>query len=30
MTASTTHTYISNGFVSSNTAGDNDSDFSSA
>lgn len=29
MTADTTHTYISNGFVSSNTSGDSDSDFSS-
>lgn len=29
MTADTTHTYISNGFISSNTAGDSDSDFSS-
>lgn len=29
MTASTTHTYISNGFISSNTAGDSESDFSS-
>ena len=30
MTANTTHTYISNGFISSNTAGDKDSDFSAA
>lgn len=30
MTADTTHTYISNGFISSNTAGDKDSDFSAA
>lgn len=29
LTADTTHTYISNGFISSNTAGDSDSDFSS-
>ena len=29
MTANTTHTYISNGFISSNTAGDAESDFSS-
>lgn len=28
MTADTTHTYISNGFISSNTAGDSKSDFS--
>lgn len=30
MTADTTHTYISNGFISSNTAGDKESDFTSA
>lgn len=30
MTADTTHTYISNGFISSNTAGDKDSDFAAA
>lgn len=30
MTADTTHTYISNGFISSNTAGDSQSDFASA
>ena len=30
LTANTTHTYLSNGFISSNTAGDNDSDFGSA
>ena len=30
MTADTSHTYISNGFISSNTAGDSQSDFSSA
>ena len=29
MTADTTHTYISNGFISSNTSGDKESDFSS-
>lgn len=29
LTASTTNTYISNGFLSANTAGDNESDFSS-
>ena len=29
LTANTTHTYITNGFVSANTAGDNDSDFAS-
>lgn len=29
MTADTTHTYLSNGFISSNTAGDSESDFSS-
>lgn len=30
MTADTTHTYISNGFISSNTAGDDESDFAGA
>ena len=30
MTADTTHTYISNGFISSNTAGDKSSDFHAA
>ena len=30
MTANTTHTYISNGFISANTAGDKDSDFHAA
>lgn len=30
MTADTTHTYISNGFISSNTAGDSQSDFAAA
>lgn len=30
LTANTTHTYLSNGFISSNTAGDKDSDFSAA
>ena len=30
LTAQTTHTYLSNGFISSNTAGDKDSDFSAA
>lgn len=30
MTADTTHTYISNGFISSNTAGDSESDFAGA
>ena len=30
MTADTTHTYISNGFISANTAGDNESDFAGA
>lgn len=29
-TANTTHTYITNGFISSNTAGDKESDFSAA
>lgn len=29
ITADTTHTYISNGFISSNTSGDSESDFSS-
>lgn len=30
LTANTTHTYLSNGFISSNTAGDKDSDFEGA
>ena len=30
MTADTTHTYITNGFISSNTAGDKESDFKAA
>ena len=30
MTADTTHTYVSNGFISANTAGDNESDFAGA
>ena len=30
LTANTTHTYLSNGFISSNTAGDKQSDFSAA
>lgn len=30
LTANTTHTYLSNGFISSNTAGDSESDFSAA
>lgn len=30
LTANTTHTYLSNGFISSNTAGDKDSDFAAA